>query len=54
LSSSNGHYGLVGIRERVKRLGGSFVLTSRPGEGTDLSFRVPRKVSVRQSEMPLV
>ena len=54
LSSSNGHYGLVGIRERVQRLGGNFVLTSRPGEGTDLSFRVPRKVSVRQSEMPLV
>lgn len=54
LSSSNGHYGLVGIRERVKRLGGNFVLTSRSGEGTDLSFRVPRRPSVRQSEMPLV
>jgi signal transduction histidine kinase len=54
LSSSNGHYGLVGIRERIKRLGGNFVLNSRSGEGTDLSFRIPRKVSVRQTEMPLV
>ena len=49
LSSPNGHYGLVGIRERVKRLGGSFVLTSRCGEGTDLSFEFRARSQVRRS-----
>jgi ligand-binding sensor domain-containing protein/signal transduction histidine kinase len=54
LSSSNGHYGLVGIRERVDRLGGNLVLTSLSNKGTDLSFRVPRRSSLRRSEMSRV
>ena len=48
LASPNGHYGLVGMRERVQRLGGTFDLSSRCGEGTNLSFRVPRKVRLQQ------
>jgi ligand-binding sensor domain-containing protein/signal transduction histidine kinase len=46
-ASSNGgsHYGLIGIRERVERLGGTFTLTSRPGSGTTVTVKVPRKVS---------
>jgi ligand-binding sensor domain-containing protein/signal transduction histidine kinase len=43
LSSSNGHYGLVGIQERVKRVAGRLVLKSRPGAGTELVLFVPRK-----------
>ena len=37
-----GHYGLVGMRERVQRMGGKLVLHSQAGAGTEVSFRVPR------------
>ncbi len=33
--------GLIGIEERVKELGGRLTLTSRPGNGTVLSARIP-------------
>jgi ligand-binding sensor domain-containing protein len=39
----NGHYGLIGMRERVERIGGTFLLKSRIGAGTDLAIMVPRK-----------
>jgi len=42
-ASSTGHYGLIGMRERVERMGGEFILTSRIGAGTDLVIEVPRK-----------
>ncbi len=35
-----GHFGLTGMRERVKRLGGEFVLQSAPGEGTTVEVTV--------------
>lgn len=40
-------FGLVGIEERVKILGGSFMIRSQPGEGTTISVSVavrPRAV----------
>jgi len=37
------HYGLIGIRERVERIGGKFTLHSEVGRGTDLSIEVPRR-----------
>jgi signal transduction histidine kinase len=33
--------GLVGMRERVNLLGGSFVVESAPGEGTTIRVRIP-------------
>lgn len=36
-----GHFGLLGITERVKRLNGNFKITSVPGQGTCLEVRVP-------------
>jgi two-component system NarL family sensor kinase len=36
-----GHYGLVGINERVRLLGGRFALHSSPGAGTRLAVTVP-------------
>jgi len=44
-SQPNGHYGLVGIQERTKRIGGALVLNSWPGVGTELTLSVPRKAS---------
>jgi signal transduction histidine kinase len=41
LSARGEHFGLVGMRERVERLGGNFRLRSGPGQGTHLSVEVP-------------
>jgi two-component system NarL family sensor kinase len=36
-----GHYGVAGMNERVKILGGSFCIQSEPGEGTIIIVNVP-------------
>ena len=36
-----GHFGLIGMRERIQRLGGTFVLDSAPGAGTKIAVVVP-------------
>jgi signal transduction histidine kinase len=46
-SFPNGHYGLIGIRERVERIGGRFTLDSRAGAGTKLIIEVPRSAEAR-------
>ena len=35
------HYGIVGMRERIESLGGSFVLESAPGRGTAIEIVLP-------------
>jgi ligand-binding sensor domain-containing protein/signal transduction histidine kinase len=41
IHSSNGqHYGLIGMRERVEKLGGQFLLKSSPGNGTQVRLNV--------------
>jgi ligand-binding sensor domain-containing protein/signal transduction histidine kinase len=42
-TASNGHYGLVGMRERMKRIGGTLALKSESGAGTELTLHIPRK-----------
>jgi signal transduction histidine kinase len=37
----NGHFGLIGIRERVKSLAGKMSLSSQPGCGTEIRVTVP-------------
>jgi NarL family two-component system sensor histidine kinase YdfH len=37
----SGHYGLLGMRERVRLAGGSFEVDSLPGKGTQLIMRFP-------------
>jgi signal transduction histidine kinase len=41
-AAKRGRLGLVGIGERVRMLGGSFEIDSRPGGPTTLSFTLPR------------
>lgn len=36
-----GHYGLVGMRERAVRAGGTLAVASRPGSGTTLTITIP-------------
>lgn len=37
----SGHYGLLGIRERIRLIGGQLTLASAPGMGTTLTIHVP-------------
>jgi ligand-binding sensor domain-containing protein/signal transduction histidine kinase len=37
------HYGLIGMRERVERMSGSFFLSTYPGQGTQVRLRIPCK-----------
>jgi signal transduction histidine kinase len=41
--AKTGHWGLRGMKERVKQLGGDFTLESAPGQGTRLEVSVPWK-----------
>jgi signal transduction histidine kinase len=41
LAVAGEHFGIVGMRERTERLGGSFHLSSTPGSGTELVFEAP-------------
>jgi signal transduction histidine kinase len=36
-----GHVGVLGMRERVRTLGGTFLIRSRPGEGTVIDVEIP-------------
>jgi signal transduction histidine kinase len=46
-----GHYGLVGMKERVERMGGTLALNSRSGAGTAVIIEVPRKAVTEPDEM---
>ncbi len=41
LGPHEGHFGLLGVSERTKRLGGQVSLTSAPGEGTIVCVEIP-------------
>jgi signal transduction histidine kinase len=40
-SIRDGHFGILGMRERAERLGGIFDFASHPGSGTQVEVRVP-------------
>ncbi|MBC9035175.1 hypothetical protein IAG41_22525 [Sphingomonas sp. JC676] len=40
-----GHYGLVGMRERVERIGGSFTIDSHPGKGTEVTVTLAARLA---------
>ncbi|MGH7871566.1 MAG: ATP-binding protein, partial [Candidatus Binatia bacterium] len=35
------HYGLKGMRERIRKVGGEFTLKSAPGKGTQIEICIP-------------
>jgi ligand-binding sensor domain-containing protein/signal transduction histidine kinase len=47
-SGLEGHWGLVGIRERSKRIGGNLRLRSRIGAGTEVDLTVPGSIAFEQ------
>ena len=44
-AEANGHFGLVGMRERAEAVGGRLVATSTPGHGTTIEATIPYEVS---------
>jgi ligand-binding sensor domain-containing protein/signal transduction histidine kinase len=42
-NGNSGHYGLLGMRERVERMNGVFSLISKGGSGTQICFQMPCK-----------
>ena len=42
-------YGLSGIAERVRILGGNLAIDSRPGEGTSLAVEIPLAMSTNET-----
>lgn len=47
VGAADGHFGVQGMRERMKRLGGTLALESSPGAGTRVTARVPLEARVR-------
>lgn len=47
-SGKPGHYGLIGMRERAERIGGTLTLTSVAGFGTQLTASVPGRRAYRE------
>jgi signal transduction histidine kinase/ligand-binding sensor domain-containing protein len=45
-----GHFGLLGMRERAKRLGAHLTIWSSPGVGTEIDLRVPARVAYKRRE----
>ncbi len=41
-----GHFGLLGMSERAKRMGGHFTISSKPGEGTLIRVEIPLNAPV--------
>lgn len=44
------HYGLPGMRERARKIGGHFELWSRPGAGTEVQVRIPGAIAYRRDK----
>lgn len=51
-SRKNQHLGLLGMRERVEMVGGSFSVESSPGQGTTITARIPFRRGARESARP--
>jgi signal transduction histidine kinase len=45
-AKKNGHFGLIGIRERAKRLMGNLSLSSQPGQGTEIIIALSQSPEV--------
>jgi signal transduction histidine kinase/ligand-binding sensor domain-containing protein len=44
-----GHWGVAGMRERAKKVGGQFTMWSEPGAGTEAELTVPGRIAYAKS-----
>ena len=49
----DGHFGLLGIRERTERLGGQVWIASAPGNGTSIRVEIPLHSPDGQPSQPV-
>jgi signal transduction histidine kinase len=49
-SGKTGHYGLIGMRERANRIGGTVNIASAGGQGTRITASIPGRNAYRESE----
>jgi signal transduction histidine kinase len=49
-SGKPGHYGLTGMRERAERIGGTLIIASVAGQGTQLTASVPGRRAYRETK----
>jgi signal transduction histidine kinase/ligand-binding sensor domain-containing protein len=49
-SGKPGHYGLLGMRERAQRIGGTLIIASVAGQGTQLTASVPGRHAYREAK----
>jgi ligand-binding sensor domain-containing protein/signal transduction histidine kinase len=47
-----GHFGIIGMRERVEQAGGVFTLSSQPGEGTVVAVSIPLRETGSSAPKP--
>ena len=47
--SREGHWGLLGMRERAQKIGGQLEFWSQPGTGTEVQLTVPAKTAYRST-----
>ncbi|HEY1463048.1 MAG TPA: two-component regulator propeller domain-containing protein [Terriglobales bacterium] len=52
MASDRKHYGILGMQERMKRIGGEFELSTNKGNGTRVRVQVPRTTSIVQDLVP--
>lgn len=45
LGGKPGHFGLQGMRERTRKFGATFTITSRAGQGTSILLRLPARIA---------
>jgi len=45
-----GHWGLLGMRERAKKIRATFTIWSKPGAGTEVDLRVPAHIAYRSRQ----
>lgn len=53
LLTRDGHFGLLGIQERIRSVGGRMEIRSRPGEGTRVSLIVPETLEPLPPVLPV-
>jgi signal transduction histidine kinase len=44
----DGHFGLIGMRERAERIGGALSIDSGAGKGTDVILTLPARLAYRE------
>jgi len=40
-----GHFGMVGMRERAERIGGGITISSSPGDGSEITLTLPAELA---------